>query len=185
MSAEKVQKYQPRAPRYVLSFKDNTVLRFAAYSQGSKKVHTRIVNLSESGMAFLLPMLDNPKMDEVIKVQFEAPHGSSIACFAKVVRIDTHRVWDNHQSPKTFKLIAVHFINLPVQQQELIRSGLSKEFKKQRRQYQIQQNINKSLWLIGSLTSWPTKTVRPLVRKIVKKIKGSKKRAEKYVDEVE
>ena len=179
MSAEKIQKYQPRAPRYVLRFQDNSVLRFAAYSQGSKKMHTKIVNLSESGMAFLLPMLDNPKLDEVIKVQFEAPHGPSIACFAKVVRIDVHRTWDSRQAPKTFKLVAVHFMNLPPKQQELIRKGLGKEFKRQRRQYMIQQNINRSLWLLSSMASWPTRSAKSLI----KRLKGPKKRAEKYVDE--
>lgn len=183
MSAEKLEKYQARAPRYVLNFKDNSVLRFAAYSQGNKRMHTKIVNLSESGMAFLLPMLDNPKMDEVIKVQFEAPHGTSIACFAKVVRVDTHRTFDNYHTPQTFKLIAVNFVNLPEKQQDMIRTGLTKEFKKQRRQYQIQQNINRAIWLMSSATAWPTKKASGFAHKIVRKLKGSKKRAEKYVDE--
>lgn len=147
MSAErKAEDLYPRAPRYTLELGDNQIVRFAHMPKGSKAMHTRILNLSESGMAFLVPFLSAPQLDERIKVEFTAPNSESIACFAKVVRVQVHRTFYKTSEPQTFKLIAIEFQSLHPKQREMLAQGISKQFKKQFQQYKRDQAWNKMIW---------------------------------------
>ena len=152
MSAERnIEELYPRAPRYVVELGDNEIVRFAHMPRGSKAMHTRIINLSESGMAFLVPYLTAPQEGEKIKVEFSAPNSESIACFAKVARVQIHRTYHNGQKPQTFKMVAVEFQNLPAQQRKMIADSLNHQFKKKHAEYKRQQIWLKAQWLFNSL----------------------------------
>ncbi|MCB0379556.1 MAG: PilZ domain-containing protein [Bdellovibrionales bacterium] len=148
MSAEKMDPLYPRAPRYVVQLDDNQVVRFAAFPKGSQAMHTRIINLSESGMAFLLPLLDNPKVDDVIKVEFQPPGSQAIACFAKVVRVENHKSFDSFHSHQRFKLVAVTFLELPDKQRRMLAEALGKKFVDLRKRYRREQWMRKVQWML-------------------------------------
>lgn len=142
----KLEELYPRAPRYVIEVGDNETLRFAHMPRGSKIMHTRIVNLSESGLAFLVPYLTSPQEGEKIKVEFSAPNSEPIACFAKVVRVEIHKTYHFDHRPQTFKLVAVEFVSLPSQQRQMLASGLNSQFKAKQRQYQREQFLLQIQW---------------------------------------
>lgn len=156
MSAErKAEELYPRAPRYVIDFGDNQVVRFAQMPQGSKPMHTRIVNLSESGMAFLVPYMSAPEEGEKIKVEFTAPNTDSIACFALVRRVETHRAYHADREPQTFKLIAVEFEAMHPRQRQLLNQGLTEQFRKKHQEYKRQQLFLKLKWSVKRiLKNW-------------------------------
>lgn len=154
MSAErKVEELYPRAPRYVIEVGDNEVVRFAHSPRGSKTMHTRIVNLSESGMAFLVPYLTAPLEGERIKVEFTAPNSESIACFARVIRVQVHRTYHAGREPQTFKMVAVEFQSLHPKQREMLSQGLQQQFSKKHQQFKRQQFVLKINWLLNSIPS--------------------------------
>lgn len=151
MSAERnIEELYPRAPRYVIELGDNEIVRFAHMPRGSKAMHTRIVDLSESGMAFLVPYLTAPQEGEKIKVEFSGPNTDSIACFAKVVRVQIHRTYQKARKPQTFKMVAVEFQDMHPTQRQLLSQGLRLQFKKKQATYQRQQLILKIQWLFLS-----------------------------------
>lgn len=147
MTAERnLEELYPRAPRYQVEVGDNQVVRFAHMPRGSKTMHTRILNLSESGMAFLVPYLTAPQEGEKIKVEFTAPHSEAIACFAKVVRVEIHRTYHKTRNPQTFKLVAVEFENLHPKQRQMLAGGLQKQLLRKHRQYKRDQAWSKFVW---------------------------------------
>lgn len=146
MAVEKLDPFLARAPRYELKGSDNAVLRFSAYAKGSKKMQTRILNLSETGMAFLLPLFASPKEGETIKVEFQVPAGGVIACFARVMRLELHKTFSANQEPKSFRLVAVTFIDLPVAHRKSLREGLMQKFDEESQRYAKEQFRLKLKW---------------------------------------
>ncbi len=147
MSAQRnVEDLYPRAPRYEIELGDHQIVRFAHMPRGSKAMHTRIINLSESGMAFLVPYLTAPQESEQIKVEFTAPNSEPIACYAKVVRVQVHRTYHKTKQPQTFKLVAVEFLELHPKQRQMLASGLQDQMQKKYRQYMRDQAWNKFVW---------------------------------------
>lgn len=145
-----VEELYPRAPRYVIEIGDNEVVRFALSPRGSKTMHTRIINLSESGMAFLCPYLTAPREGEKIKVEFTAPNTEPIACFANVVRVQIHKTYREDQKPQTFKMVAVEFENLPSRQRQMLSSGLTQQFQKKQAEYRRNQLFLKAQWYLST-----------------------------------
>ena len=148
-----VEELYPRAPRYVIEIGDNEVVRFALSPKGSKAMHTRIVNLSESGMAFLCPYLTAPNHGEMIKVEFTAPNTDPIACFAKVVRVQIHKTYREEQKPQTFKMVAVEFENLHPKQRQMLSEGLTAQFQRKQAEYKRKQLLLKIQWYASSSIS--------------------------------
>jgi len=142
MSANRnVEELYPRAPRYIIEVGDNEIVRFAHMPRGSKTMHTRIINLSESGLAFLVPYLTAPQEGEKIKVEFTAPNTESIACFAKVIRVQVHRTYHSGREPQTFKMVAVEFEELHPKQRQLLSLGLQQQFQKKQAEYYLDLGI--------------------------------------------
>lgn len=131
-------------------------------------MHTRIINLSESGMAFLVPYLTAPQEGEEIKVEFSAPNTESIACFAKVVRVQVHRTFHNYRKPQTFKMVAVEFKSLHPKQRKMLSDGLQEQMRKKYAQYKRDQAWTKFIWFwidLGNNLRKPFKSVSHLLKK--------------------
>src|SRR5690242_20320515 len=90
MGGAYVAKYDRRAPRYKLTTTDNAQIRFAS-SRNKKIVHTKLFDISESGIAFLTPFRQAPRIGEIIKIEFAPPGSVQIACLGKVIRIEEPR----------------------------------------------------------------------------------------------
>lgn len=146
MNQQNVEKAYPRSPRYVLQLKDKKILRFAPIPRGTRSFFTEIVNLSETGMAFTAPYLDTPQKNEIIMVEFTPPNSSAVACFAQVKRVQSFRIIEPDFFEKNCKLVAVTFTNLQPEQSNMIRDGLSKEFKKSHSKFHRQQLKMKMMW---------------------------------------
>ncbi len=147
MAAERnLEDLYPRAPRYEIELGDNQIVRFAHMPKGSKAMHTRILNLSESGMAFLVPYLTAPQEGEKIKVEFSGPNTEPMACFAKVVRVEIHRTYHKTRQPQTFKVVAIEFLNLHPKQRQMLASGVLSQLQKKHREYLRDQAWNRFVW---------------------------------------
>ncbi|MEM7645640.1 MAG: PilZ domain-containing protein [Pseudomonadota bacterium] len=168
MSANrKIEDLYPRAPRYMIEVGDNEVVRFVAGPRGSKAMHTRIVDISESGMAFLVPFSSSPNEGDEIKMEFNAPNTASIACFAKVQRVQIHKAFSKRGEVQTFKMVAVEYKNLPPEQRKQLADGLNKQFAKKRLHYQREQMWLKAQWFLSDMArrigsvfkkqNWPTR----------------------------
>jgi hypothetical protein len=147
MNQQNLEKSYPRSPRYVLQLKDKKILRYAPVPRGTRSFFTEIVNLSETGMAFTVPYLDTPQKNEIIMVEFTVPNSGPIACFAQVKRVQSFRIIEADFFEKNCKLVAVNFTNLQAEQSDMIRDGLSQEFKKSHAAFQRQQQKLKLMWL--------------------------------------
>ena len=186
MSAErKIEDLFPRAPRYEIEAGDDPVLRFAHKPKGSKPMHTRIVNLSESGMAFLVPFNSAPAEEQEIKLEFNAPNCPSIACFAIVRRVQIHRTYNGRREPQMFKLVAVEFKNLHPKQRQILSQGLTEQFRNKQIEYERNQRWLKLEW---TLRHWGHKITRVFqapfqaVAKLFKKKKSKELTTTQYTD---
>lgn len=81
-------RYVARSPRYILQPEDNTLIRVAGPQQTPWEEGTQIQNVSLSGLAFTAPSDLCPVIGEIIKIQFEAPGKSQMACFGLVSRLE-------------------------------------------------------------------------------------------------
>ncbi len=181
MAAERnFEELYPRAPRYMVEVGDNDVVRFAHMPKGSKTMHTRIINISESGMAFLVPYLTAPQIDEMIKVQFTAPNAESVACYAKVVRVQVHRTYHKTKKPQTFKMVAVEFENLHPTQRQMLSTGITEQLKKKQAEYRRDQIWTQCVWFFMDLGS----KLRQLLAKLPIFRKSSAKKVDdnNYID---
>lgn len=130
------RKMIPRAPRYVLGPSDDNLMRFAFMeTQGrSAALKTTLVNLSETGLAFLIDPVLAPDLDEIIKIELPIPGAQQIAWFGKVVRIEEQEPLQwwflKARAPeeRPSALVAIRFEELPSAQRTLIRQGLEKSF---------------------------------------------------------
>lgn len=116
-------RYVARSPRYILQPQDNTLIRVAGPHQTPWEEGTEILNVSLSGLAFLAPVDLCPLIGEIIKIQFEAPGRSQMACFGLVSRLE-------RQGAKT--LVAVRFVKLEFAQRVYLAQALSEKLRRQR-----------------------------------------------------
>jgi hypothetical protein len=129
------KKFVPRAPRYILGPGDNQVIRFAFLETkgATAALRTSMVNLSETGLAFLVDPVLAPELGETIKIEIPVPGGGNIAWFGQVVRIEMFqsRKWwfANSDRPTQERImVGVRFEELPHGHQKSIRQGLEKSF---------------------------------------------------------
>ena len=77
---------------------------------------TKVLNLSESGLAFEIHPDHSPSEGDVLKVEFDVPNQSRIACFATVTRVETAELLHH---------VGLQFRNLPGAYRRLLAQGLS------------------------------------------------------------
>lgn len=118
--SEAVKKFIPRAPRYVLRTHDRNDMRFSLeHSHGQGGIEkTILLNLSQSGCAFLISPDVEMQLGERIKVEIPIPHGNQIAWWGKVVRMSEYEASKWGFEPDQFEneakiLVGVRFEDLP------------------------------------------------------------------------
>lgn len=133
--AERIRKFVTRAPRYVLRPQDRNVMRFSlGGNAGAAGVEeTIILNLSETGVAFLATPHTLFEIGERIKVEIPIPNSEQIAWFGRVVRIEEleSNSWFFGNDP--FKgekklFIALKFESLPEAHSRALRKGIEQSF---------------------------------------------------------
>ncbi len=145
--AESIRKYVARAPRYVLRPQDRNIMRFSleAESDGNGIEQTTLLNLSESGLAFLVESGHEPGLGDHIKVEIPIPGGEQIAWWAVVTRIETYVMRGWFYSKDLFEdegkvLVGLRFDPLPEPHTRAMRKGLRSSFIQAMRDQQIRNS---------------------------------------------
>lgn len=135
--AEALRKFHNRAFRYVLRTQDNHDMRFALESMAGEAgiERTILLNLSETGCAFLVDPGVEVAMGERIKVEIPVPQGERIAWWGRVVRIEEHEPNGWLFSSDAFRgdakvKVGVRFEPLPEGHSRALRKGLEQSFMK-------------------------------------------------------
>lgn len=122
------------------------MMRFGlAQMRGSAHIeHTTLVNLSETGAAFVTDASCDLKIGDSVKVEVPIPNGDQIAWFARVVRIQEYddRGWLALQrGGKRMEqiLVALTFDRLPEPHTRAIRKGIEKSFLKALQDQQVRK----------------------------------------------
>lgn len=131
--AQKLRRFFPRAPRYILRPNDQQLLRFASRKESNRSYSTQFVNMSETGLAFLIDRDCVPHLGDIIKVEFPVPGGSQIAWWARVVRIEEYkgaRWWSKDKNFTGYEnvLVGIQFLELPEGHRQMIREGLEQKY---------------------------------------------------------
>jgi hypothetical protein len=126
--------------------KDKKIMRYAPYPRGHRAFFTQIINLSESGMAFTVPFLDSPQLNEMMMVEFTVPGAEPMACFAQVQRVQKYTLIESDFFQKDCKLVAVKFTQMKPEQVKTLKLSLQDEFKKMNIHFRRQQFLLKLKW---------------------------------------
>lgn len=130
--AERLRKFIPRAPRYVLRPSDEKFLRYAHHDERNRSFTTQIINLSETGIAFLVERESAPALGDVIKIEFPIPGGEQVAWFARVVRMEEFAPEEWGLNPRRLSgdevMVGIHFLDMPEGHRQSIRKGLEAKF---------------------------------------------------------
>lgn len=146
--SEKLRKFVARAPRYLLRPQDHNVMRFSLEHTGGAGgiEQTILIDLSETGVAFLISPEIEPKLGERLKIEIPVPAGEQIAWWGRVVRIQEYepRDWFRRNDPFVAAnkiLVAVKFEALPEVHTRAIRRGLEKSFMQAMRDQQYRTSM--------------------------------------------
>jgi hypothetical protein len=108
------------------------MLRFAPNKVHNRSFSTLFVNISETGLAFVIDRTSAPGIGDFIKVEFPIPGGEQVAWFAKVVRLEEYSStpwWSERTAEKDEILVGVQFHQLPAGHRQSIRIHLQTKFK--------------------------------------------------------
>lgn len=125
---QSLAKYHARAPRYILQPQDNTLIRVAGPRQIPWEEGTDIKNISLSGLAFTAPVELCPIVGEFIKIQFEVPNASQMACFGLVTRLEP--------LGQSEMLVGIQFHKLEMTHRIVLLQGLAQRLKEQQQKNQ-------------------------------------------------
>lgn len=128
---QSLAKYHARSPRYILQPQDNTLIRVAGPRQTPWEEGTDIKNISLSGLAFTAPVELCPIVGEFIKIQFQVPSASQMACYGLVTRLEP--------LGKTEILVGVQFYKLEMPHRIALLQGLAQRLKDQQQKNQTLQ----------------------------------------------
>ncbi len=147
-----VRRFVSRAPRYILKPTDNHVMRYASDLGPQGVFKTKLVNLSETGAAFVVDRSMAPQIGEVIKLEIPIPGLDQIAWFAEVVRMESYSSNSWWSDPDPFSdeekmIVAVHFHELPKGHQTAIRKGLQEQFLRELQERRIRQQLYIHNWI--------------------------------------
>jgi hypothetical protein len=143
--SEVAKKFIARAPRYVIQESDERFLRFAHQQETERSYTTRLLNISTTGLAFIIDRDCAPSLGDIIKVEF--PIGSErFAWWARVARIEEfyRSAWTNEVDPEMFSeevLIGIRFHNLPEGHTVQIQQEIERKFQELLRREQREKLV--------------------------------------------
>lgn len=132
---QSLAKYHARSPRYILQPQDNTLIRVAGPRQIPWEEGTDIKNISLSGLAFTAPIELCPIVGEFIKIQFQVPASSQMACYGLVTRLEP--------LGETEMLVGIQFYKLEMPHRIALLQGLAQRLKEQQ-QKNLDANSNRT-----------------------------------------
>lgn len=134
---ERVRRFIPRAARYTLRPGDRTSMRFSLVREHGTGTggteETILLNLSETGAAFLVGPGQEPSVGVKIKVEIPIPHGDQMAWYGRVVRVQEYQTskWTLRKTPSLVQrkiLIGLRFEKLPPGHSRALQKGIELSF---------------------------------------------------------
>ena len=128
------RKFVARSPRYTLQPTDNRYIRFAREDEFGNTHTTIFIDISTTGLAFVIDRDQAPHLSDLIKVEIPLEDGQSVAWWARVVRVEEYTIKKWYMKRENFAgqnpvLVAVQFEKLPVGHTVIIRKALDHKFK--------------------------------------------------------
>lgn len=130
-----LRQFIQRSARYSLRPQDKNVMRFSLQADGEKHgIHeTTLLNLSETGAAFIVDSPYEPSIGDKIKVEIPIPGGDSLAWFGEVVRLQEVRPKRRFSKDDGFMetrkiMVGLRFETLPTGHTASLRRGLRDSF---------------------------------------------------------
>jgi len=128
------RKFVVREPRYTLQPTDNRYIRFAREDENGQTHTTIFIDISATGLAFVINSDQAPHLSDLIKVEVPLEDGQSVAWWARVVRVEEYTLRKWYVKKENFVgenpvLVAVQFQNLPAGHSTAIRHALDHKFK--------------------------------------------------------
>src|SRR6185437_9123013 len=120
------RKFVVREPRYTLQPTDNRYIRFAREDENGQTHTTIFIDISATGLAFVINSDQAPHLSDLIKVEVPLEDGQSVAWWARVVRVEEYTLRKWYVKKENFVgenpvLVAVQFQNLPAGHSTAIR----------------------------------------------------------------
>lgn len=133
-----LRQFVSRSSRYTLRPQDKNLMRFSLETSGSGKgaiQETILLNLSQTGVGFLVDAATAPHMGDRVMVEIPVPSGDQVAWWAKVVRIEEFvpkrrfSQRDEFFEDRKF-IIGLRFEALPDAHSAALRKGIEDSFLK-------------------------------------------------------
>lgn len=96
-------------------------MRYAGMETRGISLKAQILNLSTTGLAFIVDSKHAPSIGEMLKLEFSLPGGRQIAWFATVVRLERKNEWSPEFGRREYTLVGLRFRQLPAPFEKAIR----------------------------------------------------------------
>lgn len=130
--AEQAKKFVNRSPRYTIQEDEVNILRFAYKDDKSRTYSTRFIDLSQSGVAFIIQKDFAPNIGDILKIEVPLNDEKSFAWWAKVTRLEFYSPRMYWLDPSLFDeetlFVAVQFMGLPTGHAKMIHEELMQKF---------------------------------------------------------
>ncbi len=122
-------------------------------------VETILLNLSETGLAFLVKPGSEPMLGDRIKVEIPIPSGEQIAWFGRVVRIQEHQPtkWNGRKYAAQVErqiLVGLKFEELPTGHSRTLRRGIEASFINAAREQQYRSLAYYKTFALHNFPAW-------------------------------
>jgi hypothetical protein len=131
------RKLNDRAPRYILNPHEKKMVRVAPKNRRKHQIYElEIVDMSETGMSFIVNWNYLPKIGEILKVEFPVPgerrqggrnKNQKVAWFAEVVRLEGPEERPQNMQHFSGIKVAVRFVDLPEGHLHVLKGGLDRK----------------------------------------------------------
>lgn len=163
-NAQQLRRFVPRATRYFLRPDDNKFMKFAHERPDTNETQglhdTIMVNLSRTGLGFLVDRDMAPNIGDLVKVEFPVPGrkdgSNTLACWARVARVQeyTQNIWWLKDDPKFHDLVfvGVQFQDMTAIGEVAIQTGIDRRMTALIQQHR-RERWNR-LWLWFQFKGW-------------------------------
>ena len=146
--ALRAHRYYNRSKRYDMEQNDLRHMRLVREPlTAPAHYETEILNVSETGIAFLMKIKEVPNVGEMLMLEFTPPGGNRIAWYGKVVRIELPQDRAAWKSFSTMALVAVQFHKMPSAFRHEIREGLDIKFRQIEFRKRKEKFIAYAMWM--------------------------------------
>lgn len=125
-------KFITRSPRYIISDEDDNIIIFTSDQKNSTSCRADCLNISGSGLGFIVENDYAPDFGEIIKLDFNIPNQNKVSWWGRVVRLSEYseeKWWKQNKKYENLVFVAIHFHDIPDGQREQIEDVLRIKFR--------------------------------------------------------